>query len=64
MVMYFIFGLVLFLGTLFIRDNENVTIENVFIAIYTIDYGAEAVGNNFHFLPNLALIKKAAANLF
>ena len=64
MFMFFIFGLILFLGTVFIRDNEDVTIEDVFTVIYVIDFGAETVGNNFHFLPDLASAKKAAASLF
>ncbi len=64
MIMFVIFALIFFLGTVFIRDNKNVTIEDVFTAIYAIVFGAMTVGNNSHFLPDIAAARQAAANLF
>jgi ABC-type multidrug transport system fused ATPase/permease subunit len=36
----------------------------VFTAIYAIVFGAMTVGNNSHFLPDIASAKEAAASLF
>lgn len=62
--MFVVFALIFFLGTIFIRDNEDVSIEDVFTAIYAIVFGAMTVGNNAHFLPDIASAKQAAASLF
>jgi ATP-binding cassette subfamily B (MDR/TAP) protein 1 len=55
-VMFAIFGLIFFLGTVFIRD-AGVTVADVFTAIYAIVFGAMTVGNNAHFLPDIASAK-------
>lgn len=57
LVMFIIFALIFFLGTVFIRDNSNVSVEDVFTAIYAIVFGAMTVGNNSHFLPDIAAAK-------
>ncbi len=62
--MFIVFALIFFLGTVFIRDNASVSIEDVFTAIYAIMFGAMTVGNNSHFLPDIAAAKEAAASLF
>ncbi len=62
-VMFAIFGLIFFLGTVFIRD-AGVSVADVFTAIYAIMFGAMTVGNNSHFLPDIASAKSAAASLF
>ena len=63
--MFIVFALIFFLGTVFIRDNDGVvTIEGVFTAIYAIVFGAMTVGNNAHFLPDIAAAKEAASSLF
>lgn len=56
LVMFFIFALIFFLGTVFIRD-AGATVEGVFTAIYAIVFGAMTVGNNAHFLPDVAAAK-------
>ncbi len=56
-IMFIVFALIFFLGTVFIRDNESVSIEDVFTAIYAIMFGAMTVGNNSHFLPDIASAK-------
>lgn len=61
--MFFVFAIVFFLGTVFIRD-AGASIEGVFTAIYAIMFGAMTVGNNAHFLPDIAAAKEAAASLF
>lgn len=63
--MFIIFALIFFLGTVFIRDNPGkVSVEDVFTAIYAIVFGAMTVGNNSHFMPDIASGKEAAASLF
>ena len=54
--MFIIFGLIFFLGTVFIRD-AGVSVADVFTAIYAIVFGAMTVGNNAHFLPDIASAK-------
>lgn len=62
--MFLAFGILFYIGTLFIRDIEGVTILKVFTAIYAVTFSAMTVGNNAHFLPDVAAGKNAAANLF
>jgi ABC-type multidrug transport system fused ATPase/permease subunit len=62
--MYIIFALIFYVGTIFIRDNPELTIEDVFTAIYAITFSAMTAGNNAHFLPDMASGKNAAASLF
>lgn len=57
MVASSIYGFVCFLGAIFIRDNPDVSVEDVFTAIYAIVFGAMTVGNNSHFLPDIAAAK-------
>lgn len=63
LVMFVIFALIFYIGTLFIR-YDGVSISNVFTAIYAITFSAMTAGNNSHFLPDIAAAKNAAANLF
>ena len=62
--MFLVFGLIFFLGTVFIRDNAHVTANNVFTAIFAIMFSAITVGNSSHFMPDVAEGKNSAANLF
>jgi len=64
LVMFIVFGLIFYLGTLFIRDNDDVTVNDVFTAIFAIMFAGMSVGNNSHFMPDAAAAKNAAANLF
>ena len=52
LIMFFVFGLIFFLGTVFKRDN-NLGIDHVFTAIYAIFFSAMTVGNNSHFMPDI-----------
>lgn len=61
--MYLVFGLVFYLGAIFIRDN-NLTVADVFTAIYSIMFAGMAVGNNSHFMPDIANAKNAASSIF
>jgi hypothetical protein len=54
--MFIVFALIFFLGTVFIR-NYGVSVGDVFTAIYAIVFGAMTVGNNSHFLPDIASAK-------
>lgn len=62
--MFVIFALIFYIGTIFIRDNPSVGVTDVFTAIYAITFSAMTVGNNAHFLPDVASGKNAAASLF
>jgi ATP-binding cassette subfamily B (MDR/TAP) protein 1 len=64
-IMFVVFALIFFLGTVFIRDNSpNINIEDVFTAIYSIMFAGMTAGNNSHFMPDVAAAKNSAANLF
>ena len=62
-VMFTIFGLIFFLGVVFMRDN-NLSIDDVFTAIYSILFAGMTAGNNSHFMPDIAAAKASAANIF
>ena len=62
--MYLIFGLLFFLGALFVRDNESVTVESMFTAIYAVMFAGMTAGNNAHFMPDAAACNSAAAKIF
>lgn len=63
LMMFFVFGLIFFLGTIFKRDH-GLRIDEVFTAIYAIFFAAMTVGNNSHFMPDIQEGKLAAARLF
>lgn len=52
LIMFVIFGLIFFLGTVFKRDN-SLQIDDVFTAIYAIYISAMTIGENSNFLPDL-----------
>lgn len=62
-IMFFVFGLIFYLGTVFMRDN-NLEIANVFTAIYAIMFSGMTAGNNAHFMPDAAAAKISAINIF
>jgi ATP-binding cassette, subfamily B (MDR/TAP), member 1 len=62
-VMFFIFGLIFYLGIVFMVHN-NLEIADVFTAIYAILFSGMTAGNNAHFLPDVAAAKAAAASIF
>lgn len=64
-VMFTIFGILFYLGAIFVRDNpETVTVEKMFTAIYAVMFAGMTAGNNAHFMPDAAACKNSAANLF
>lgn len=64
LVMFIIFGLLFYLGALFVRDNQGVTVTDMFTAVYAIMFAGMTAGNNAHFMPDTAACKNSAANLF
>jgi ATP-binding cassette subfamily B (MDR/TAP) protein 1 len=62
-IMFFVFGLIFYLGTIFLRDN-GLDIANVFTAIYAIMFSGMTAGNNSHFMPDAAAAKTSAINIF
>lgn len=63
LIMYVVFALIFYLGAVFIRDN-NLSIADVFTAIYSIMFAGMTAGNNSHFMPDVAAAKNSAANIF
>lgn len=61
--MFVVFGLIFYLGSIFIRDN-NLDVADVFTAIYSIMFAGMTAGNNTHFMPDVASSKNSAANIF
>lgn len=62
-IMFVVFGLIFFLGSVFKRDN-GLSIDQVFTAIFAIFFAAMTAGNNSHFLPDIQQGKLAASRLF
>lgn len=64
LIMFIIFGLLFYIGALFVRDNAGVTVTDMFTAVYAIMFAGMTAGNNSHFMPDTAACKNSAANLF
>ena len=62
--MFLIFGLIFYLGAIFVRDNEDLDLMEMFTAVYAILFAGMTAGNNSHFAPDAAACKSAAAHLF
>ena len=63
--MFINFGLLFYLGAIFVRDNKNdVTVTDMFTAVYAIMFAGMTAGNNSQFMPDTAACKNSAANLF
>lgn len=62
--MFTIFGLLFYLGALFVRDNKSADLEGMFTAVYAIVFAGMTAGNNAHFMPDTAACNNSAANLF
>ena len=61
--MFFIFGLVFYLGMVFLTNN-GLDQGNVFVAIFAVLFSGMTAGNNGHFMPDVAASKASAANIF
>lgn len=64
LITYFIMGVLFFVGSIFIRDHSDVSVEDMFTAVYALVFAAMSAGNNAHFMPDAAAANNAAANLF
>ena len=62
-ILFILVGLLFYLGSLFVRDTTATT-EDMFTAVISILYSGMMVGNNAHFMPDVAAAKVSAANLF
>lgn len=62
-ILFLVFGLIFYLGIIFMNRN-NLSIDNVFTAIFAITFSGMTAGNNAHFMPDMAAGKKAAASIF
>jgi ABC-type multidrug transport system fused ATPase/permease subunit len=63
LIMFYVFGLIFYLGIVFMSHN-NLSIADVFTAIYGITFSGMTAGNNSHFMPDVAAAKKSAASVF
>lgn len=63
-LMFAIFGILFYLGAIFVRDNEEVGTEDMFTAVFAILFAGMTAGNNAHFIPDQAACKMSAINLF
>ena len=62
-ILFLVFGLIFYLGIIFMNRN-NLSIDDVFTAIFAITFSGMTAGNNAHFMPDMAAGKKAAASIF
>ena len=63
LIMYLVVGLIFFIGSVFVRDN-NLDISDMFTAVFGILFAGMTAGNNAHFMPDMAACNSAAANIF
>ncbi len=49
-IMFIVIALIFYLGSLFVQNN-GVSIDSMFTALFVIFFSAMAVGNNSHVLP-------------
>lgn len=61
--MFVIFAIIFYLGALFIHNN-GVAVSDVFTSVYLIIFAGVAAGNNSNQMPDVAVAKIAARNLF
>ena len=63
-IMFVIFGLIFYLGAIFVRDFRDADLTEMFTAVYAILFAGMTAGNNSHFIPDIAACKTSAAHLF
>ena len=63
LILFLVFGLIFWLGIIFMNRN-NLSISDIFTAIYAITFAGMTAGNNMHFIPDVAAAKKSAASIF
>ena len=51
-IMFIVIALIFYLGSLFVQNN-GVSVDNMFTAIFAIFFSAMTVGNNSHILPDM-----------
>ena len=64
LITYIIFGVIFYVGAVFVRDNADVTVEDMFTAMFALTFAGMSTGNNAHFMPDMAACNSAAANIF
>ena len=64
LITYIIFGVIFYVGAVFVRDNADVTVEDMFTAMFALTFAGMSTGNNAHFMPEAGVAQNAAANLF
>ena len=52
LIMYLVVGLIFFIGSVFVRDND-LDISDMFTAVFAIFFSGMTVGNNSHILPDM-----------
>lgn len=63
LVMFVIFALVFYIGTLFVK-RYGINFVDLFTAIYALIFAAMTAGNNSQMMPDLASCKSSATYLF
>ena len=58
-----VYGLIFYLSSIFIRDN-NLEITNAFSAVFLVLFSGIIAGNNVKNIPDLSLLKVTADKLF
>ena len=61
--MFFIFGLVFYLGMVFL-ERHGLTSGNVFVAIFAVLFSGMTARYNGHFMPDVAASESSAAIIF
>ncbi len=62
-IMFIVIALIFYLGSLFVQNN-GVSVDSMFTALFALFFSAMTVGNNSHILPDMGECKISAAQLF
>ena len=62
-VLFLVYGLIFYLSSIFIRDN-NLNITNAFSAAFLVLFSGVVAGNNAKMMPDVSMLKVSCVKLF
>ena len=63
-LLYLVLSIIIFLGTIFVVNNEETTAVNMMVAVLSLFFTASTSGFNMLFIPDIGKAKISAAHLF
>lgn len=63
MMMYVVIGIIIYLAIIF-KINNGLKADDIFCAIFLINFAGLTVGNSLMYLPDISLTKKSLNRIF